>query len=214
MRIGITQRVEVVPSYGERRDCLDQQWYLFLEALGFTPVPIPNQLNDVKQWVVDLDIDGLVLSGGNDISFLHEANNVALERDITEVDLLSWAYETRAPVIGICRGQQMMHVWLGGSLIPVVEHTAVRHTIFPTSRSIEIFRKFSEVNSFHNWGISQSGMSDDLIPQCLSIDGEVEAFCHKSLPWVGIMWHPEREVPFSENDKQLFKILFETNLGL
>lgn len=204
MRIGITQRVEVIPSYGERRDCLDQQWFRFLESLGFTPVPVPNQLYDVKQWALDLGLEGLVLSGGNDLAHLPDASNAAVERDRTEAQLLAWAQEHAVPVIGVCRGLQMMYVWLGGRLEPVSGHVAVRHSLLPAVQATDVFARFTEVNSFHNWGITQSGVPASVIPQCLSPEGDIEAFRHASLPWAGIMWHPEREVPFSESDKLLF----------
>lgn len=205
MRIGITQRVEIVSSYGERRDCLDQQWFRFLESLGFTPVPIPNQLVNVKQWALDVGLEGLVLSGGNDLVHLPDASNVAPERDHTEAKMLCWAREHEIPAIGVCRGLQMMYVWLGGGLVPVSGYTAIRHSLLPTTQASGLFRQFTEVNSFHNWDISLKGMPDDLVPQCLSPEGGVEAFSHASLPWAGIMWHPEREAPFSENDQRVFK---------
>lgn len=208
MRIGITQRVEVFSSYAERRDCLDQQWFRFLESLRFTPIPVPNHLMDVRQWALDVGLEGLVLSGGNDLAHLPDANNVAPERDHTEAELLCWAGKHEIPTIGVCRGLQMMYVWLGGGLVPVSGHTAVRHSLSPTTQASGLFRQFTEVNSFHNWGVSQNGMPHDLVPQCVSPEGDVEAFRHVSLPWAGIMWHPEREAPFSESDRQFFHHIF------
>ena len=63
-RIGVTQRVELIASYGERRDCLDQQWTVLLESIGFAVTPIPNGLADVIAWVEAWELDGLLLSGG------------------------------------------------------------------------------------------------------------------------------------------------------
>lgn len=208
MRIGISQRVEVVASYGEHRDCLDQQWFRFLEALGFTPVPIPNSLSNLNEWLASTGIEGLILSGGNDLTHLPDASNTSAERDETERTLLSLARERGWPVIGVCRGLQMMNVWLGGQLTPVSGHTAARHAVTPTEQTNSWFRPYQDVNSFHNWGISPEGLVAELIPQLLSPEGDIEAYVHRSLPWAGIMWHPEREAPFTERDKQLFNCIF------
>jgi len=208
MRIGISQRVEVLPSYGETRDCLDQQWFRFLESLGYTPVPIPNSLARVPDWLASTGIEGLVLTGGNDLSHLPDASNTSAGRDGTERALLAFAYREKWPVIGVCRGLQMMNVWLGGRLAPVSGHTAVRHPVTPFPGAGTCFLPYREVNSFHNWGITAEGLAQALTPQLLSPEGAIEACTHGSLPWLGIMWHPEREAPFSEQDTQLFNRLF------
>jgi putative glutamine amidotransferase len=208
MRIGITQRVEFVAAYGEHRDCLDQQWFSFIERLGFTPIPIPNALVDIRKWAHALAIEGLILSGGNDLSHLRGARNISKLRDQTEIALLGWAREHNVPVLGVCRGLQMMNFWLGGQLVPVTEHVAVRHGVICTTDALPVFGSVSEVNSFHNWGITPEGLAAELLPQCLSQEGHVEAFWHISLPWAGIMWHPERDLPFNEFDRQLFNQVF------
>ena len=51
MRVAITQRVEVVASYGERRDCLDQAWTSLLAQAGCDLLPVPNNLPSVRQWL-------------------------------------------------------------------------------------------------------------------------------------------------------------------
>ena len=50
-RIAITQRVEVKPSYGERRDVLDQKWVEFLLSTELWPIPVPNNLQSVREFI-------------------------------------------------------------------------------------------------------------------------------------------------------------------
>jgi len=68
--VAITQRVSVIPEYGERRDCLDQAWPRFITACGLLPLVLPN-IPDVALALCDgSNIAGLVLTGGNDLAAL------------------------------------------------------------------------------------------------------------------------------------------------
>ena len=122
IKIGITQRVDKVDSYNEYRDALDQKMIDWVVDAGFIPIPIPNTLVDLDSsdesqprlggWLRELNINALILSGGNDIG------NVP-QRDLTENYLLAWAERNMVPVLGICRGMQMMGVWSGGQLMEI-----------------------------------------------------------------------------------------------
>ncbi len=209
MRIGITQRVEEVASYKERRDCLDQQWCLLLEPLGLTVVPVPNSLKNVQKWLIDQKLQGFILSGGNDISSLPAASNPAPERDHTETAVLHYAKKQSLLVLGVCRGMQMMNVYLGGALVQVKNHIATRHAVKSNIKD-SIFSRYIEVNSFHGWGLMQDQLGKDVVPLAFSEnDATIESIQHTSLPWTGIMWHPEREKPFNELDTHLIKHFFK-----
>ncbi len=208
-RIGITQRVELVASYAERRDCLDQQWASLLEAAGLSMLAIPNGLMDAVAWAEAQALDGLLLSGGNDLAHLPGATNIAPERDRTEASLLRWAEEKRIPVLAVCRGMQMMHCWFGGELERVEGHVARRHSIEVVDTcALLAGRNEGTVNSFHGWGIPRTGLVQGVSELAWSEDGHVEAFQHNRLPWLAIMWHPEREVPFFAGDLDLLRTQF------
>jgi putative glutamine amidotransferase len=64
--IGLTQRVTVVPEYGERRDALDQRWSDFLSACGYLPVPLPNRPHTAVALAQAAGVGGILLTGGND----------------------------------------------------------------------------------------------------------------------------------------------------
>jgi N5-(cytidine 5'-diphosphoramidyl)-L-glutamine hydrolase len=203
-RIGITQRVEYVQSYSERRDCLDQRWSAFVFELGCIPIPLPNVLTEIVPTLLDeLILDGIILSGGNSINSLNpNADDTAPERDAFEYALLDAALDRNLPVIGVCRGMEMINVYFGGKLSLIRGHVAVRHSI----SSIEAGYNFPEtVNSYHNWGISLDDLANELKPIAVENDNYVEAFKHTEKSLTGIMWHPEREEPFYFLDIELFK---------
>ena len=124
-RIGLTQRADTVPGRDERRDALDQRWAELLDGAGFRPVVIPNLLADPEEFVAELDLALLILTGGNDIDGLAGARNTAPERDAVERSLLEAAAPSRIPVLGVCRGLQSMVHHSGGTLRPVTGHVAL-----------------------------------------------------------------------------------------
>jgi gamma-glutamyl-gamma-aminobutyrate hydrolase PuuD len=205
-RIGVTQRVEVLTDRSERRDTLDQAWVQLLEGLGFAPVLLSNSHADPAQSAASLELDGLVLSGGNDIVDRSESPNVAPERDETERRLLRWAAEHGVPALGVCRGLQVMNVFLGGNLVRVPGHVGKPHRL----QSLCGFPRVpSSVNSFHQWGISADVLAPDLEPLAAAEDGTIEFARHRNLPWFGVMWHPERRIPEPEYHRSLVKTTLE-----
>ena len=112
MLLGLTQRVVVTPDILERRDCLDQMWSKFLARIGFRILPVPNNLKNPISWISPFEVNGLVLTGGNDLSHVESSLTIAPERDRTEFMLLDWAVKKNIPVIGVCRGAQIMNQYM------------------------------------------------------------------------------------------------------
>jgi putative glutamine amidotransferase len=189
-RAGITQRVDILPGIGERRDALDQRWAELLDKLGYIPVPLCNAVSNVADYVGSLDIDAIVLSGGNDLATLPGCRNAAPERDRLELFLIEHARQQRKPMLAVCRGLQMLNVALGGDLVPAKDHVARAHDLQDCR-----LRGISQVNSFHDWAIPARDLASELQPLARASDGTVEAVRHVELPWVGVMWHPERAIP-------------------
>ena len=207
MRVGVTQRVEYVTAYAEIRDCLDQRWSEFLNILEMTMIPIPNTLTNVEGWLDVMKCDAYLLTGGNDLADLPNAKNVSIERDRTEIALLKYAQSRSTPVFGVCRGLQLINVFFGGQLDRVSGHVTNRHSVrtcFDQGTQLTP----SNVNSFHDWGISMDSLSTQLIPCAYDTDNYVEAARHGKLNWLGIMWHPEREKEFKASDLEILRKLF------
>lgn len=202
--IGLTQRVDMVQAYAERRDALDQNWSRLLERAGFLPVPLSNAVGErrARGYLEALPLSGVILTGGNDLSQLGDARNPAPERDRFEWALLSVCLEREIPVVGICRGMQVINVFMGGALVPVEAHAGTRHAVDWEGKSMD-------VGSYHDYAIRAEGMGAELEVTARCEDGTIEGFRHKSKALVGLMWHPEREDPFREEDLQFLKAVFE-----
>ncbi|RLA04468.1 MAG: peptidase C26 [Gammaproteobacteria bacterium] len=202
-RLGITQRVENIHGYAERRDCLDQRWASMALQLGYLPMPLPNIAADQVSMLLDnLKLDGVLLSGGNSIACLEPAaEDSAPERDAFESALLGESMRRNIPVVGVCRGMQFINVELGGRLSPVTGHVAKRHSLTQEG-ALQIAEM---VNSYHNWGIPCDGLATELTPLAFDLAGNVEAFECSEKNLLGIMWHPEREQPFNSLDINLIK---------
>ena len=65
--VAISQRVVEEPRYGERRDALDQNWARFLSRCGIVAAAVPNVPQSVESWVEALPLNGVLLTGGNDL---------------------------------------------------------------------------------------------------------------------------------------------------
>lgn len=208
-RIAVTQRVETFYGGKERRDCLDQRWTVLLQSLDVVPLPLPNALRDPAQHLSLLGIEGVVLSGGNDLTGWSGSEDGASERDATERAIVLYCMTHRLPLLGVCRGMQAINAFLGGGVTSVARHAGTRHVVHGLPGSERTWPREFEVNSFHDFGISREGLAAELeAAVTCDADGTVEAFRHRHANCVGVMWHPEREASPAEFDVELIRSLF------
>ena len=198
LRIGLTQRVDTIPHRDERRDGLDQRWHSVCAELGVMAVPLPNGPATAIELIDGLGLHGIILTGGNDVAEAPLAANVAPERDYLERALITHCLEHDLPLLGICRGMQMINVALGGHLRRTNGHAGVRHTLSNIDQGA--WPDNWCVNSYHDVAIPLDGLAADLRSLACSDDGDIEAFRHLNLRCHGIMWHPEREAPTRGED--------------
>jgi gamma-glutamyl-gamma-aminobutyrate hydrolase PuuD len=162
MKIAITQRQTVIN--GITYDCLEQGWYQLFNQHEL--IIVPNLI------YIDLDVDMLVLSGG-------DQTEARLE---TELVCYTYAIENNIPILGVCHGAFFLNYLYGGLNEEISGHRNVMH-------SIEMEKQTFLVNSYHDVGIYTLG--DELVTVATAED-HVEAFKHQSLNMWGLLWHPER----------------------
>ena len=146
--------------------------------------------------------DGLLLSGGGDLSpllFAQEPNPRAgkpdRRRDQEELGLCAAFCAQRKPILGICRGIQVLNVYFGGDLIQHMDgHDGTCHSvqIMPDSALSHLCGETCMVNSYHHQAIGRLGAG--LRTTARAADGTIEAVEHDTLPILGVQWHPERMV--------------------
>lgn len=195
------------PNGGQEvRDALAQDWWRFLKtALPGVPVaPIPNIGEGVEALLQALPLSGLILSGGDDWGTFPE-------RDATETALFHWAERHHLPILGVCRGAQVLNLLRGGSIAPGFgnAHIRTRHAVYPRRCAGAPPWPASplEVNSYHACGIRQEDLASGLTPWAVAGDGTVEGFCSADGRITGIIWHPEREAAARSHDIRLFQAL-------
>jgi putative glutamine amidotransferase len=188
-----------------------------LAASGADPLVIPLDLPDETLWSIYGRLDGLCLAGGVDVDPAEygeaphpKLGHVDAARDRTELALACRALEDDLPVLGICRGIQLLNVAAGGSLvqdIPVQLPDAGKHDyaladspwerithtvrVQPGSRLAGVLGATQvPTNSFHHQAVKGPGAG--LTPVAWAEDGVVEAVEDASRRFVaGVQWHPE-----------------------
>ena len=190
----------------------------FLVLLGGIPIVLP--IIKKKELIEDYIkiIDGLLITGGEDISPLfygenpiNEIGTISINRDDHEMDLFKSAYERCLPIMGICRGMQLINVALGGTLYQDISkqvegalgHRSRDKSLGQAFHKVNIIEesklytmlsnKEIEVNSFHHQSIKKIGK--DLKTVAYSYDGIVEGIESVDSSFVlGMQWHPEKMI--------------------
>lgn len=193
-----TQRVEIIESYGERRDCADQEIAKFIWDCGYIPIPINNVPSRVSALMENTKPNGIMLTGGNDLA-IYGGN--APERDETERRLIEYGIEKDVPIYGFCRGMQMIASYFGAELTKVDGHVAARHKLIG-----DPLWNGRMVNSFHNMAVRE--VAAPLVVEAKSEDGIIEVIKHKDKKIYATMWHPEREKPYVEADVKFVQQFF------
>lgn len=192
---------------GNYRDAFSQL-HIRTAALGRKPeegVSVPACLTEDPS----LDsCDGLVLPGGEDIApALFGAPDNGSRRvdealDRIQLELLGEFIRMGKPVLGICKGLQIINVYFGGTLIQDLPEDSRRIHEYQGGDKIhatksakgtfpeQLYGKCPVTNSAHHQGVGAVG--DGLLVAQYCCDFVIEAMYHKDLPILGVQWHPER----------------------
>jgi putative glutamine amidotransferase len=195
---------------------INQSYVRALTAAGCAPVLIPILDDEDRLRAIYDRLDGIVFPGGADVAPqeygeapIDNLNIIEAPRDRTELTLARWAFADDLPTLGICRGQQLLNVALGGTLyqdlryqgVTTVEHSdadgrarnALLHRVRldPGSRLAQLIDETSiEVNSLHHQAVKSvaprlkvTGTSDDGVIE--SLESDDRRFL------IAVQWHPE-----------------------
>jgi len=212
--IGITTRNNK-DSNGHPVTALQHSYINAIVQAGGMPVLVPSML--VEEDFLDLysRLEGILFSGGGDVSLEYfngishpRIGEVDQQRDTTEISLMRTAVKDGKPILGICRGAQVMNVALGGTLYTHIHDQlqgALDHdypgdlrrvlvhpvNVDETTRSAEIFGEtLLNVNSLHHQGLKD--IAPSLRVAGYAPDGLVEVVEIPNYPYaVAVQWHPE-----------------------
>lgn len=141
--------------------------------------------------------DGFVIIGGDDVDpkYYHEENFASspVEPEIDELDIrvIDYAVKNNKPILGICRGLQILNVYFNGSLKQnILNHQNSVHKVMLVEDFLE-FPSNEIVNTFHHQSIKKLG--ENLKALYYSPDGEIELIIHEKLPIIAVQFHPEKE---------------------
>ena len=228
-----TQDLQSVPMFS-----LARTYVRAVAQSGGAPLIIPPHIPQDQVRVIFERIDGLLISGGGDIApkFYREIDSGLLwrideQRDETELSLARWAMSERLPVLGICRGIQVLNVAAGGTLVQDITTTVgtdithshvdgnsmsrISHTV-----EIEADNRLAgiigagelAVNSAHHQAVK--GLGEDLIITARAPDGVIEGIESPEHPfYLGVQWHPETLVEGHPEMRELFAALVKASRG-
>lgn len=205
-----------------------------LSMAGAIPLIMPylESRREDEEYIKEFldEVDGLVLPGGSDIDPAlfncypqKYLGNISPERDRWELKILELAKEMGKPILGICRGFQLINILYGGSLkVDVcgnnaeskIPHMALMVPKYYKTHKIEITKNTRldaifageevAVNSYHHQAVDKVG--DNLIVSAVAPDGFVEGIEDPDYPYLlGVQWHPEMMAAKDPLQLNLFK---------
>ncbi len=155
------------------------------------------------------DATHLLLPGGGDITpaFFgqtdHGSHHIDTELDILQLDILTRFTAQKKPVLGICKGLQLINVHFGGDITQHIDTAETHrwigrdqfHYVFHSDLGrrdffYQLYGNSYKVNSAHHQAINRTGRG--LVPVCRAGDNVIEGLVHSSLPILAVQWHPER----------------------
>jgi putative glutamine amidotransferase len=202
--------IAITARMTEHRYSVNQDYVEALKNAGANCLLVlPQSKEDLSSLLSS--VDGICIPGGHDVDprYYHQANDgsqpIEAEIDQLDLDVIAIAQEKSIPILGICRGLQIINVALGGSLIQDLPKDIIDHsfsatsnqknrghdiTIYPGNYLYDLFGDRVEVNTYHHQAIDR--LADGLTVCAISSDGVIEAVETENI--LAVQWHPERMV--------------------
>jgi putative glutamine amidotransferase len=234
--IGVTtqtlQAIDGIPAGLPLSVVMNERYYEAVATAGGAPVLVPLlKEEDALRATYDA-CDGILIPGGVDMDPAtygetpHEKlGRIDPDRDRVELQITRWCIEDKKPLLGLCRGLQVINVAQGGTLFQDLDAQldgAIRHDYFPTygferehlshdvavepSSRLHSLVNLDQlpVNSMHHQGVRQLGRG--LLACARSSDGLIEAVESTNGHWmVGVQWHPEVFENTDPHTRDLFR---------
>ena len=207
--------VGITTNFGSAGAELAEAYYKSVEAAGGVPMLIPPVADEHILLEILSRIDALVLTGGADVNPLWGGENpvpalggINPQRDRSELLLVKLAYDRNLPILGICRGIQVLVMALGGTIVQdiataypdaaLIKHSQqaprweATHFVETEAGSLvsDLLGERFAVNSFHHQSVGEPG--NLLRVTARSSDGIIEAVESTMYrPVLGVQWHPE-----------------------
>ena len=195
-----------------------------VECAGGLPVLVPPLEDPATLTALLQRLDGVLLPGGADVDPAEYGEAINGSQDINpaldrlELAVARWAIEASLPTLGICRGQQLLNVALGGTLVQHIDahapqgaRDALTHEfhVAPDSRLARVLGATDlRVNSHHHQAVKQLGNGLEAV--AWSDDGTIEGVESLAHPWLlAVQFHPEDLVTSHEQSRRLMEAFVE-----
>ncbi len=213
--------------HGTHFDSLESAYVDCLSSFGFRVIPIPATTPDFDLFVAKLSPCAIVLSGGGDVDpqlyggLTTARLSLSVERDRLEASLIQFAVREKVPLLGICRGMQMINVFFGGALDGTTLPATYADQDLLTPHSVQFdacslqkqFPEGCEVNSYHRQAVALDRIGNGLVFFARHTTLPLaEGIRHTCLPIAGIQWHPERNQVITPLDRLLLEAFRDRQL--
>ena len=169
-------------------DFIDHNWISYFDKKKIKFTIIPNSTSFDLSHISKKNIKLIILPGGNDLFSKIYLSKVRLKN---ELDLINFGIRYKIPILGVCRGMQVINLFYKGKQKKIKNHMRIRHKVYFNNNFFN--KKSIDLNSYHNFSIPINLLGENLTPIGLDKSKNVEFFRHNKLRIFGTRFHPERE---------------------
>lgn len=183
---------------------LEDNWFKYLKNKKINLIPLNHYVFNNKK-ILNLRPQGIIISGGNNLYDIEKLEE-NLIRDKFEIKMVKFAIKHKIPILGICKGFQLIAKLFNSKLIKVSKHANINHKLKIFKKICGIKIKTLQVNSYHNYAIKNLPKIFEMVIR--HTDQTIEIAKSKKLKILCLMFHPERKnISQTDIDKIVFSHL-------